>query len=207
MRGFIAALLVGVTVVLAVGCGGKSNDAAGTTTVVVTETTAADTTSTDMSTDTTTASDDTSTDTTSSDDTSADTTSTETTATATDTATTAAGLTAGCQKVAHLSVQFGKALSAAGANGSTDLEKTAKAYEAFANEVPEEIRGAFQTMAKAYAQYAVALKGLHLEAGKVPDASTLAKLARASQSLNGQELVKASAQISTWVSDNCSGPR
>ena len=58
----------------------------------------------------------------------------------TDTGTTAIGLTAGCQKVADLSVQFGKALSAAGASGSTDLEKTAKAYESFAQQVPEEIR-------------------------------------------------------------------
>ena len=201
MRGFIAALLVGVMVFLAVGCGGKSNDAAGTTTVVVTETTAADTTST--ATDTTETTDTTeATDTTATDTTSTDTTSTDTTTT--DTATTAAGLTAGCQKVADLSVQFGKALSAAGANGSTDLEKTAKAYEAFAQQVPAEIRDAFETLAKAYAQYAVAIKGIHFEAGQVPDAATIAKLAKAAQSLNGQDLTKANTEISAWVTKNCS---
>ena len=197
MRGFMAALLVGVMVFLAVGCGGKSNDAAGTTTVVVTETTAADTTAT---TDTTEAAD-TSTDTTASDTTSTDTTSTDTTTTGT--ATTAAGLTAGCQKVADLSVQFGKALSAAGASGSTDVEKTAKAYEAFAKQVPAEIRDAFETLAKAYAQYAVAIKGIHFEAGQVPDAATIAKLAKAASSLNGQDLTKANTQISAWVTKNC----
>ena len=158
MRGFIAALLLGVLVFVAVGCGGSSNDAAGTTTVVVTETTA-DTTST-----------------------ATDTTSTDTTAT--DTTTNAAGLTVGCQKVANLSVQFGKALSAAGADGSTDVEKTAKAYEAFAQQVPSEIRDAFETLAKAYAQYAVAIKDIHFEAGQVPDASAIAKLTKAAQSLN-----------------------
>jgi hypothetical protein len=198
MRGFIAALLVGVTVFLAVGCGGKSNDAAGTTTVV-TETTPADTSST--ATDTTEATD-TSADMTATDATSTDTTSTDTTTT--DTATTAAGLTAGCQKVADLSVQFGKALSAAGANGSTDTEKTAKAYEAFAKQVPAEIRDAFETLAKAYAQYAVAIKGIHFEAGQVPDAATIAKLTKAASSLNGQELTKANTQISAWVTKNCS---
>ena len=201
MRGFMAALLVGVMVFLAVGCGGKSNDAAGTTTVVVTETTAADTTAT---TDTTEAAD-TSTDTSASDTTSTDTTSTDTTTTGT--ATTAAGLTAGCQKVADLSVQFGKALSAAGASGSTDVEKTAKAYEAFAKEVPAEIRDAFETLAKAYAQYAVAIKGIHFEAGQVPDAATIAKLAKAASSLNGQDLTKANTQISAWVTKNCSVTR
>jgi len=73
--------------------------------------------------------------------------------------------------------------------------------------VPEEIRDAFQTLAKAHTQYAVALKGLHFEAGQVPDASTMAKLAAAAKSLNGVELTKANTQISTWVSDNCSGTR
>jgi hypothetical protein len=199
MRGFIAALLLGLMVFLAVGCGGKSNDAAGTTTVVVTETTAADTTSTSAGTTTT---DTSATDTTATDTT--DTTSTDTTATDT---TTAAGLTVGCQKVANLSVQFGKALDAAGASGSTDLEKTAKAYEAFAQQVPSEIRDAFQTLAKAYAQYAVAIKDIHFEAGQVPDASTIAKLTKAAQSLNSQDLTKANADISVWVTKNCSATR
>jgi hypothetical protein len=198
MRGFIAALLVGATIFLAVGCGGESTDAAGTTTVVVTETTAVDTTT--AATDTTSTGDtDVSTDAT--DTTSTDTMSTDTTS---DTATTAAGLTGGCQKVANLSVQFGKALSAAGASGSTDLDKTAKAYEAFAQQVPEEIRGAFQTLAKAYARYAVALKGLNLEPGQVPDAGTIAKLAKAGESLNSQDLTKANTEISVWVTKNCS---
>jgi len=196
MRGFIAALLLGVMVFLAVGCGGKSNDATGTTTVVVTETTPADTTST---TDTT------ATDTTSTDTTSTDTTATDTTAT--NTTTTAAGLTVGCQKVANLSVQFGKALSATGASGSTALEKTSKAYEAFAQQVPAEIRDAFQTLAKAYAQYAVAIKGIDFKAGQVPDAATIAKLTKAAQSLNGQDLTKANADISVWVTKNCSATR
>ena len=75
-------------------------------------------------------------------------------------------------------MQFGKALSAAGASGSNDLDKTAKAYEAFAQQVPEEIRDAFETMAKAYAEYAVAIKGLHFKAGQVPDAAMLAKIAK-----------------------------
>ena len=202
MRGFIAALLLGVMVFLAVGCGGKSNDAAGTTTAVVTETTAADTTSTEADTTATTDMDTTATDTTATDTTSTDTTATDTTAT--DTTTTAAGLTVGCQKVANLSVQFGKALSAAGASGGTDLEKTAKAYEAFAQEVPAEIRDAFETLARAYAQYAVAIKGIDFKAGQVPDAATIAKLTKAAQSLNGQDLTKANADISVWVTKNCS---
>ena len=70
--------------------------------------------------------------------------------------------------------------------------------------VPEEIRSAFQTMAKAYAKYAVALRGIDLKAGQVPDAATIAKLAKAAQSLNNQDLTKASTEISAWVTKNCS---
>jgi hypothetical protein len=201
MRGLIGALLVGAAIFLAVGCGGTSNDAAGTTTVVETETTAAETSG---STDTTATGTD-SADTTSTDTTSADTTSTGTTAD--DTSTTATGLTAGCQKVADLSVQFGKALSAAGATGTTDLDKTAEAYESFAQEVPAEIRDAFETLAKSYTAYAAALKGVNLKAGQVPDASTMAKIIQATKSLNGTELTKANADISAWVTENCSGTR
>ena len=192
MRDFIAALLVGATLFIAVGCGGSSKDAAGTTAtdiVALTETIAADTTST--ATDTT----------------SGETTSTDANSTSTGTSTPATGLTAGCQKVADLSVQFGKALSAAGASGTTDLDKTAKAYEAFAQQVPEEIRPAFETLAKAYAQYAMALKGINFKAGQVPDEATIAKIAKAAQSLNSQGLTKANADITAWVTKNCSAAR
>ncbi len=41
----------------------------------------------------------------------------------------------------------------------------------------------------------------------MPDASTMAKLAQAAKSLNGEKLTEANTRISTWVSDNCSGPR
>ena len=54
---------------------------------------------------------------------------------------------------------------------------------------------------------ALQLSLTHLEAGKVPDVSTMAKLAQAAKSLNGVKLTEANTRISTWVSDNCSGPR
>jgi len=70
--------------------------------------------------------------------------------------------------------------------------------------LPEEIRPAFQTLAKAYAQYAVALKGINFKAGQVPDASTIAKLSKAAQGLNNAGLTKANADITAWVTKNCS---
>ena len=119
-----------------------------------------------------------------------------------------AGLSEGCQKVADLSVEFGKALSAAGAgDAEADLEATAEAYEAFAEQVPEEIRDSFQTLAAAFAQYAVALEGVDLSSGGVPDAATIAKLAAAAKALDNESLSTASTEVSAWVTENCStGP-
>ena len=203
MRGFIAALLLGVLVFLAVGCGGRATTPPArrpsssprpprptrprrrptpprrpTWIRLPTDTTATDTTSTD-------------------------TTATDTTAT--DTTTTAAGLTVGCQKVANLSVQFGKALSAAGASGPTDLEKTAKAYEAFAQQVPAEIRGRLRDPGEGLRAVRRSDQGNPLQSrpgtrrGHDREAAP-----RRRQSLNGQDLTKANADISVWVTKNCS---
>lgn len=182
MRGILATLLVAMAVFVAAGCGGSSNDAAGTT----------ETTDTTAVTDTTTATDTTS--------------STDTTTSGTDTS--VAGLSEGCQKVADLSVEFGKALSAAGAGGAeADLEQTAKAYEKFAEQVPEEIRGSFRTLAAAFGQYAVALQGVDLSSGQAPNAETIAKLAKAAKALDNESLSAANTQISAWVEKNCNtGP-
>jgi len=184
MRTILAGLLIGVAAFLAAGCGSSSSNTASTT--VVTESTTAAATTT------------------------AGTTSTGTTSTGTATssagAASAAGLSAGCQKVADLSVQFGKALSAAGAtgNGQTDVQKTADAYKAFAAQVPEEIRGSFQTLAAAFAQYADAIKGLNLSPGKVPDAATIVKLESAAKALNSTSLAGANTKIEAWAKKNCS---
>ena len=177
MRGTLAALLVAVAVLLAAGCGGSSNDAAGTT--VATDTASVDTTS---STDTSSG------DTTSSGD-----------------GTSAAGLSEGCQKVADLGEEFSKALGSAGAtgNGQTDLATIAKTYEAFAEKVPEEIRPAFRTLAVAFAKYSIALEGVDLSSGKTPDAATIAKLAKASKELSNGSLATANTEITAWVSKNC----
>ena len=179
MRGILATLLVAMAVFLAAGCGGSSNDtaeSAATTDTAVTETTAA-------------------TETTSSDDT-----------TTSDTDTSVAGLSEGCQDLANMSQEFAKALSAAGADGpDADMEATAEAFEAFAERAPEEIQDAYKTVAAAFAQYAAALEGVDLSSGETPDPATIAKLAKAAQSLDSEELTQANTQIGTWVSENCTG--
>jgi len=112
----------------------------------------------------------------------------------------------GCTKLTELSVKFSQALgSATSGSGAPDLEATAKAYEEFADEVPEEIRDAFRTVAAAFATYADVLGDIDLSSGEAPDPETLQKLAEAAEKLDDTKLTAASAEIEAWAKRNCSG--
>jgi hypothetical protein len=178
----IAALLL-----VAAGCGGSSESAADTTaTIESADTTAVDTTGATDTSGTDTSGTDTSSsmDTTSDDDVSLE----------------------GCTKLTELSVKFSQALQAAsGGSGAPDLQATAKAYEDFADQVPEEIRGAFKTVAAAFETYADVLKDVDLSSGATPDPDTLAKLAEAAKSLDNTKLTAATTEIEAWAKENCTG--
>ena len=153
MRIMVVAVSVAALVLAATGCGGSSSSSEGdaAATVESADTTAADTTG------------------------GTDTTGAETTGTGDVSL-------EGCTKLAELSVKFSQALGAATTgSGAPDLDATAKAYEDFADEVPEEIRDAFRTIAAAFGTYADVLGDVDLSSGKTPDPETLQKLAEAAQ--------------------------
>lgn len=203
MRAMVIAVPLAALVLAAAGCGGSSDNASDSATIENVDTSAATDTaaSTDaMSTDTTATGTD------AVDTTATDTTATDTTATTTTDASAAdddASL-ADCKNFAGLSTKFAQALAAASAGADkADLQSTAKAYDALAEQVPEEIRDAFRTLAAAFSSYAEALKGLDLSSGKTPDAATLAKLASAAKSLDNTKLTAANAEITAWAKKNC----
>lgn len=180
MRTMVIAVPIAALLLVAAGCGGGSENSAGdsTTTIESTDTSATDTTG------------DTDTDTSS---------STDTTDTDGDVS------LEGCTELTDLGVKFSQALGdATSGSGAPDLDATAKAYEEFADEVPEEIRDAFKTVAAAFATYADVLKDIDLSSGATPDPDTLEKLADAAKSLNNTELTAASAEIEAWAKENCS---
>ena len=112
----------------------------------------------------------------------------------------------GCTKLTELSVKFSEALAAAsGGSGAPDLQATAKAYEEFADQVPEEIRGAFKTVAAAFGTYADALRDVDMSPGATPDPGTLAKSPTAAKSLDNTKLTAATAEIEAWAKKNCTG--
>jgi mevalonate kinase len=200
VRSMVIAVPVAALVLVAAGCGGSSSSSAGDTTATVASV------DTSASTDTSVSTDMTSTDTGATDTGATDTGATDTTA-GTDTTTTTSGGNAsfaGCKKLIDLSGKYSQVIAAAtSANGKTNFETIAKAYKAFAEEVPEEIRGAFRTLAEAFSSYAEAFKGIDLSSGKTPDPATLAKLANAAKSLDNKKLTAATAEIEAWGKKNC----
>ena len=110
----------------------------------------------------------------------------------------------GCTELSELSVKFAQALGAASSGtGAPDLDETAKAYEEFADEVPEEIRDAFRTVAAAFSTYAEVLKDIDFSSGEAPDPETMAKFADAAKALDNTELTAATAEIEAWAKQNC----
>jgi len=169
-----AAVVVAALALVAAGCGGSNDEGSSAAAETVTTEAITTETETDMVTD-----------------------ETETTSSGIE------GLTGACQDLAEVSQKFGEAIAAATGGSGNDLEATAKAFEAFADEVPDEVKDDFQVLAEAFAVYADALKGLDLTAGSTPTAEQIAKLAEATKALDQDKLNKASAGIEAWVKENC----
>ena len=177
MRILLISASVAALLLTAAGCGGDSENTAGDSTVAIEST---DTSATDTGGGTDTGS------------------GTDTTDTG------AAGLLAECEELNELSGKFSQALGAAtSGSGAPDLDATAKAYEELADEVPEEIRDAFQTVAAAFTTYAELLEDIDFGSGETPNPETLAKLQEAATELDDAELTAASAEIAAWASENC----
>jgi hypothetical protein len=174
MRRMGAAAVVAALMLVAAGCGGSNEESSSAATETVTTEATTTETETDMVTE-----------------------ETETTSSG------VAGLTGACQDLVEVSQKFGEAMAAATGAGGNDLAATSKAFEAFADKVPDEVKDDFQALAEAFAVYADALKGLDLKAGSTPTAEQVAKLVEATQALDQEKLSKASAGIDAWVKENC----
>ena len=164
MRTMVIAVPAAALLLVAAGCGGSSSSSEGdsTATIESSDTTAADTTG------------------------GTDTSGTETSGT--DTSGSDDASLEGCTKLADLSSSSPRRWGRhAGGGGQPDLDATAKAYEEFADEVPEEIRDAFRTIAAAFCTYAEALRDVDLSSGETPDAETLQKFADAAKELDNTE--------------------
>ena len=121
---------------------------------------------------------------------------TETTDTET-TETSASGTTAeNCQEFA----QVGAKISGALTGTSGDPAAIKEAFDELAAAAPSEIKDDFETLAAYLQEVADALEGVDLTS-TTPDPEALARL----QGIDTTEVTQASTNISTWVSENCTG--
>jgi hypothetical protein len=182
MRWMSAAVAAAALMLVAAGCGGSSSESssAAAETTTSSETTGMETTATET-------------------ESSESTTSEETGSTGSETT----GLTGACKDLAEIGQKYSEALAKAGSGSDNDLGAAASAFSEFADQVPDEVKADFQTLADAFAVYAKALEGLDLKAGEVPSASQIAKLTEAAKSFNAGKVTQASANIEAWVTKNC----
>jgi hypothetical protein len=203
MRTKTSAVLVGALLAVlllgASGCGGGGSSASETTTgasAVETDTTAAETeTETEMETEEadTTATEET-------DTASADTTTAAEEDEDSSTDTTAVASAEDCRDLANLSTELSKAF---GGTPDASSAEYGRFLQEFADRAPEDIRDDFRTLADAYAKIADALDGVDTSSGETPDPQKLSDLMAAVQAIDQAKLTAASANISTWVTQNC----
>jgi hypothetical protein len=169
-------LVVLLLALVGAGCGGGDDEAASDDTVV-TETT------TDETTDETTTDTD------------------EDTGTAPDLGTFLSG---DCQELVAAYAALSQAFAAA-SGGGDDFTEESQAFQAFADEAPDEIRGDIEVLAEAYAEYAGIISDLGIQPGEIPDADDLEALSTAAASFNSAEVTAASERLTAWTTENCSG--
>ena len=180
MRWLTIALAITGFALVGAGCGGDEESTGDTDTVVVTDTTVAEETTTD------------------------ETTAEETTTGETETDASGGLVSGDCVKAVTAFAALSQAVAAAGASGD-DAEDSARAFQEFADEAPDEIRDDIQVLGDAYADYIAVLSGLGLQAGETPSADQIQELSQAAEALNTPEVLAASEHFNTWASANCPG--
>lgn len=171
-------LVVVLLALVGAGCGGGDDEAASDDTVV-TETTTEETT----------------------DETTTDTDTDETTDTSVDLD---AFLSGECQELVAAYAALSQAFAAA-SGGGEDFTEQSQAFQAFADDAPDEIRADIETLAEAYAEYAGIIGDLGVQPGEIPDADDLEALSEAAASFNSAGVTAASERLSAWTTENCSG--
>jgi hypothetical protein len=176
----IAAALAVLALALAVaGCGGGDDEASDDPETVITDT------FTDTTTDETTTDDET------------------TDETDTGTSTDFDFASEECQELVGASAALSQAFASIGSGD--DLSDESEAFQAFVDEVPEEIRDDVQVLADAFAEYADVLEGIDLQAGETPTQAQALELSQALSSIDQAEVTAASERLSAWSQENCTG--
>ncbi len=138
----------------------------------------------------------------STDETTDETTTEEETSTDEETDTDLGGFASGdCQELVNASSGIGEALS--GANTPDEVEEASDRFHEFAENVPDEIQDDVQVLADVYDKYIAVIADIDLQPGETPSAEQIGQLTAALQDIDQQAVTEASANLSTWATENC----
>ena len=101
-----------------------------------------------------------------------------------------------CEEFAQIGARVSEAVS-----GTVDVDEIEAAFDELAAAAPDEIKPDFEVLADYMAKVGEALAGVDISGGKTPPPDALAKLA----ALDATAATTASTNISTWVTENCTG--
>jgi hypothetical protein len=112
-----------------------------------------------------------------------------------------------CQDLAGIAAKAASALTAAGGNPATALQKEAQILQGLASAAPSDIRSDFQTIASAFSDFVSKLEQAGYKPGSTtaPSATQLAALASAAKVFNTAKLKAAEQHLNAWAKQNCKG--
>lgn len=110
-----------------------------------------------------------------------------------------------CAEVAAAMAAATQAATAAMTGGTGDVEQSVEQLEAFAENVPEEIRDDMATIAEGYRAVAEVLANADFDpaSGQAPPPEVIAELQLATEELNSEEFQAAVARVGAYVQAGC----
>jgi hypothetical protein len=133
------------------------------------------------------------------------TTTSRTTSTARTTTGTQPLLTGNCAQLKALGTKLAQALQTTSGSAGTRIRNEAKVFQDYANSAPSEVRGDFQTLAKAFNTYVQALLKAGIKPGKVPTQAQIAQIQAAAKAFSTPKLRAAEQHLAAWAQKNCGG--
>lgn len=122
-----------------------------------------------------------------------------------DAAAKAAGVSAKCAAGLRAYAGIAGGASSAFTGGAADLEKSIKAFQAFAKDSPTEIRADVQVVADAYGAFVQAMvdAGWNPSSGTQPTPDQMQKVGDAAQILDDAKVKSAGDRVSAYFDQNC----
>lgn len=119
----------------------------------------------------------------------------------------AAGVDKECLAGVQAYSQMAASGGAAFGGGASELEKSIKAFEAYAKAAPKDIRADVGVLADAYASFyrAIADSGWDPTSGEQPSAEQMQAISSASEKLDTTDVKDAGDRVSAYFDEHCKG--